>query len=389
MPVCPASGFGVFPTSMRTVSRLRQIFQDLSLLAAGPLVLLLCAFAPPTMSPQTDIDQAARLVRLARDTQNPGDFRQAGAAAAKALAVDSESFDAQRYQAMAFLGQQDITAALTLASKLNKRAPDDIGIWALLSEIHAARGDYDEAERCAQWVLDLRRNNPLGFSTAAQLREVYGDYEGAAEFYSEALRRTPQSDAEERSWLMVQSARMLLRAKNPGGAATILDQAEKLFPNSLQVLQQKAELARVKGEFGQAASLLGRESQESPTAAHLYAYAEALDRAGRHDEARTIYQKFETDPPAGGSALILYYADRKKNPEKALALANRQISDRQDVATLDAYAWALYRAGKFTEARAQIDKLLALGTRDPEYVCHADQIAAKTHNTEGACGIIQ
>jgi tetratricopeptide (TPR) repeat protein len=382
---------------MITASKLRHILHSLSPLAAGPLVLLLSAFAPQTKSPQADIDQAAMLVRQGRDTQNPADFRQAGAAAAKALAVDPENFDAQRYRAMALLGQQDLTAALDLASELNKRSPDDIGIWAMLSEIHAVRGDYAEAERCAQWVLDLRRNSPLGFSTAARLREVYGDYDGAAEFYSEALRRTPLSDTEERSWLLVQSARMLLRLKNPGGAAATLDQAEKLYPNSLQVLEQKAELARTKGEFGEAASLLATQSQESPTSAHLYAYAQALDRAGRHDEARTIYEKLESEPPAAGSALILYYADRKKNPEKALDLATRQISDRQDTATLDAYAWALYRAGKFTEARNQIDRLLALGTRDPEYVCHAALIAAQTLNIDSAaahlpeetCEIIQ
>jgi tetratricopeptide (TPR) repeat protein len=371
------------------------MFHRLSPLAAGPLVLFFCAFAPAATPPQTDIDQAAGFIRRARDTQNPVDYRQAGEAAAKALAGDPESFDAQRYQAMALLGQQDLAAALALATRLNKRLPDDIGIWAILSEIHAARGDYAEAERCAQWVLDLRRNNPLGFSTAAQLREVYGDYDGAAEFYSEALRRTPQSDTEERSWLMVQSARMLLRTKNAAAAASTLEQAEKLFPTSLQVLEQKADLARTKGDLAEAASLLAKESQASPAPAHLYAWAEALDRAGRHEEARTIYEKFEADSAAAGSALVLYYADRKQNPEKALALANRQISARQDTATLDAYAWALYRAGKFAEARKQIDKLLALGTRDPGYACHAALIAARTgtsdsaslHLPEGACEI--
>jgi tetratricopeptide (TPR) repeat protein len=213
--------------------------------ATVPLVLLLCAFAPPSVSPRADIDQAASLLRHARDTQNPADFQQAGAAAQKALAADPDSFDAQRYEAMALLGANDLPGALALASKLNKRVPDDIGIWAVLSEIHVARKDYAEAERCAQWVLDLRRNSPLGFATAARLREVYGDYEGAAEFYSEALRRTPQSDTEERSWLMVQSARILLRQNNRPGAASVLEQAEKLFPDSLQVRKQKAELAAV------------------------------------------------------------------------------------------------------------------------------------------------
>jgi tetratricopeptide (TPR) repeat protein len=222
--------------------------RSLSPLTAAPLVLVLCAFGAAAQSPQADIDQAARLIRHARDTQNPDDFRQAAAAAAKALAVDSQNFEAERYEAMAMLGEQDLTGALALASKLNKRSPDDIGIWSILSAVHVARGDYAEAERCAQWVLDLRRDSPLGFSTAARIREVHGDYDGASEFYSEALRRTPQSDGEERSWLMVQNARMLLRTKNFEGAAATLDQAEKLYPDSVQVIEQKAELARLKGE---------------------------------------------------------------------------------------------------------------------------------------------
>ena len=207
-----------------------------------PLVLLFAALSPAATVPQSDIDQAAKLVRHARDTQSPDDFRAAGLVAARALAAEPNSFDAQRYQAVALLGQQDLAGAFALASKLNKRVPDDIGVWAILSEIEAARGNYDEAERCAQWVLDLRRNSPLGFSTAARLREVYGDYEGASEFYAEALGRTSQSDAEERSWLLVQNARVQIKARNFGGATSLLDQAEKLFPNSVQVRKLKAEL---------------------------------------------------------------------------------------------------------------------------------------------------
>jgi tetratricopeptide (TPR) repeat protein len=361
---------------------MQHLFHNVSSMAAGFLVLLLPAFTPAATSPQSFIDQAAKLIRHARDTQDPADFRQAGAVAEKALAADPQNFDAQRFEAMALLGQQDPAAAVDVASKLNKRLPDDIGIWALLSEINAARGDYAEAERCAQWVLDLRRNSPLGFSTAARLREVFGDYEGAAEFYFEALHRTSQADTEERSWLMVQSARMQLLLNNQAGAAATLDQAEKLFPDSLQVLEQKAELARRKGDFADAASLLSKLSQQSPTLAHLYADGEALDRAGMHDEANAIYERLHSDSHRTDSVLVLYYADRGKNPEKALALATQQIATRQDIATLDAYAWALYRADKLSEARTAIDKLLAVGTRDPQYVCHAAQIR------DGSCETI-
>ncbi len=369
---------------MRTLSKTRLTHYRPSSFMAAPFFLLLCGLSAQAAAPQAEIDQAAKLVLQARDTQNPKDFMAAGEAAAKALATDPQNLDAQIYQAISLLGQEDLTAAMDLATRLNKRVPDDIRIWALLSEIHAARGNYAEAERCAQWVLDLRRNHPLGFSSAARLREVYGDYVGAAEFYTEAQRRSPQSDAEERSSLMVQVARMLFRTKDLMGAASMLDQAEKLFPASLQVLAQKAELARLNGDFALAASLLAKESQASPTAEHLYWYAQALVRAGRQDEAKTIFEKLDAAPQENGPELILLYADQKKSPERALTLATRQISVREDAPTLDAYAWALFRAGKFTEARTQIDRLLALGTRDPLYACHAVRIAAETRSIDSA-----
>jgi hypothetical protein len=68
-----------------------------------------------------------------------------------------------------------------------------------------------EAERDAQWILDLRRASALGFEKAAGLRELFGDDLGAIEFYGEALTRTAQSDLDQRAWLLTQKARLTLR----------------------------------------------------------------------------------------------------------------------------------------------------------------------------------
>jgi hypothetical protein len=40
----------------------------------------------------------------------------------------------------------------------------------------------------------------------------------------------------------------------------------------------------------------------------------------------------------------------------------------------DAYAWALHRAGRHTEARVAIDRALAHGTPDPRLLFHAGAI---------------
>jgi len=58
-----------------------------------------------------------------------------------------------------------------------------------------------EAERDAQWILDLRPGSRLGFVKAAAVRERFGDREGAIEFLDEAARRTSPNDSGERAWL--------------------------------------------------------------------------------------------------------------------------------------------------------------------------------------------
>jgi hypothetical protein len=44
--------------------------------------------------------------------------------------------------------------------------------------------------------------------------------------------------------------------------------------------------------------------------------------------------------------LALYYADQARQPAAALEVARRERQHRRDVRTLDAYAWALFVAGK-------------------------------------------
>jgi Flp pilus assembly protein TadD len=50
--------------------------------------------------------------------------------------------------------------------------------------------------------------------------------------------------------------------------------------------------------------------------------------------------------------------------------------ERPSLAAADVYAWALYRAGRFSEAREYASQALHTGTREPLYLFHAGMIAA-------------
>ena len=274
---------------------------------------------------------------------------------------------------------------MKLATELNNKAHDDLAVWALLVDANSALGNYSEAERCAQWILDLRPGSALGFDKAASLRVIFGDFEGASEFLDEANRRTSQNDLDQHSWFLTRKAEAQLEAGNPKVALAILTEALRAFPESLMAQKTLAGIQSALGDNAGAAVTLEKLYRQVPNDSTLYAWAEALEKAGDKENAAAHFAKFESAASARSSKplndnldLIHYYCDHKNDPAAALTLAEREKSARQDYATLDAYAWALYQNGKFADAKAAEEKALSVGVRNAAYFCHAVRIDAKT-----------
>ena len=82
--------------------------------------------------------------------------------------------------------------------------------------------------------------------------------------------------------------------------------------------------------------------------------------------------------------LVLYYTDRAPNAAEALRVAKIEMARRQDLETLDAYAWALAASGDLAEAQKQMDRVLAVGLRDASLFYHAGAIAAKRKDASAA-----
>jgi tetratricopeptide (TPR) repeat protein len=251
-----------------------------------------------------------------------------------------------------------------------------------------ALGDYEEAEKEAQWILDLRRGSTLGFTKAAALREAFGDPEGAIEFYNEALLRMSPAEKSERSRLMTRNARLQMAAGNVVKAKEFLDGALAINPESQDALAGLAALAASQGNYTEAVRLSRKRVEQSPGAGNTYDLAVMLERSGHATEAEDEYRAFETMARAdmektlnSNRELVFYYADHRKDAAQALAIAAKEAENRHDSATLDAWAWALYRSGKLAEAKTQMDRALAPGVRDNGYFCHAQQIATAMHDT--------
>jgi tetratricopeptide (TPR) repeat protein len=333
---------------------------------------------------------AMALVRRAQETADTSFYVEAEEAVKKSLELAPNNFDGEKIRVSILLGEHEYAAALALANTLNKRVPDDVMVYGLLTDANIELGNYKDAEVAAQWMLDLRPCNLPALIRAAHLRELFGDAEGAYELMDMAYQSTPATEIAERASLLTQMGHLLL-ASTPDSAERLLQQVLTTLPNYPAALGNLAQLLVTQKRYPDAVTLLEQRYRAQPHADNLYDLAEALGLAGRGKEAGRAFADFEIKALAESSlkdnsnrSLIFYYADHAHQLAKSLDVAKRELAWRHDVYTLDAYAWALHVNGQDTEARKQIETALAVGTRDPKIFRHAGEIVLKLRDRSAA-----
>ena len=325
---------------------------------------------------------ALALSRRARETSDVAFYAQAQDALGKSFEISPQNFDGERTAVWLLLGRHEFPAALEKAKELNKKAPDDVMLYGFLTDANVEIGNYDDAEKAAQLMLDLRPGNLPGTTRAAYLRELFGDVDGALELMNMAYQSTPPGEAEDRAWILSQVGHLQLTSGRISEAETSLQQALAIFPGYHYALQNFAKVRIEQKRYEDAVNLLQQRYDAAKHAENLYDLAEALELAGRMDEAQKAFAEFETKSLAesirkdnSDRELIFYYADHSHQPAKALEIADQEFAWRHDVFTLDAYAWALHVNGRDAEALKNIETALAVGIRDAKILRHAGEIA--------------
>ena len=328
---------------------------------------------------------ALALSRRARETSDVKFYAEAEETLKKSFEISPDNFDGKRVEVWLLLGKHEFAAAREEALKLNKRMPDDVMVYGFLTDANVELGDYAEAEKSAQLMLDLRPGNSPGITRAAYLRELFGDADGAVELMDMALASTSPSELEDSAWILSQMAHLQLSVGKITDAEKNLQQALGLFPGYHYALGNLAKVRIRQKRYEEAVALLQQRYQAAPHAENLYDLAEALQLAGRKQEAKSAFAEFEQKSLAESNRadnsnreLIFYYADYAHEPLKALEVAKGEFSRRHDVYTLDSYAWALHVNGQDQEARKQIETALAVGIRDAKMLRHAGEIALAT-----------
>jgi tetratricopeptide (TPR) repeat protein len=331
-------------------------------------------------------DLALALVRKVRETGDPRFAIQAEAEIAKSLKLEPANFGARRARVAARLAQHRYADALEEAEALRKQRPDDNPLYGYISEADIALGNYAEAEKAVQRMIDLRSVNGPGFEAGAALRELIGFPEAGLDWWRSALNLVSDRDIDERAHIYSQMARIYRETGKYDPGAECTQQALHLEPDYPEAL---FELARIRIEQKQPAAaitLLKSRLSKGRDLPSFYWIAVAQGPSGDAAHEFEKQARAAVGSPLNADALLIRFLAEHGRAAEAVKMAVAALNHHNDLFTRESYALALSKAGQPAEALLQIRKALEPGFLEVGLYFEAGLIARQQKDTDAASG---
>lgn len=279
-----------------------------------------------------------------------------------------------------------------LAAARRARASDGDTLLALCSEADALTelGRYDEAEAVVQALLD-RHYGVAALARASHLRRLFGDLEGAVELTDKALAHV--ATAEDRAWLLLDSADLKLAAGAPAGSLALAMTAVAALPEPALAMQARALTAL--GDGRAALALYGVLVARAPRAEWVVERLRLARELGEDALAARCAQLLSglarLDAANGGSDTRAFVEYHLLDNRLAAAedLARQEWRRRPDVFSAAQLGWVLSRAGKAVEAQAYARRAVLEHTADPLLQWRAGSVLAAAADAQGQALVAQ
>lgn len=341
-----------------------------------------------------DMSELGRLhLERAELVDDLGDYGSAITSLEKAVSLAPEDRVAGLRLAQSYLAVHRFDEALGLASSLAASDTTDAAARLAVADAQFELGDAEAAAHSLEEVAAVTGEIPEVLTRRAQQADSMGDVTTALVYAEEALRKAEAEGSEPRrlAFHLTFAAHFLNDLGRYEQAETMLERAIEVDPTWSSSRATLGTVLMSDGRLDEAFTAYERAAALSPDPGTLAILGDLSVALGDDERANAFYDRVEpaasetkVHQDAYRRTMARYLADHDLEPERALELAETDVSQRSDPFGLDTYAWALYRAGQIEEARSQIDKVLAVGLRDPQILYHSGLIALAEGNEEQA-----
>lgn len=256
--------------------------------------------------------------------------------------------------------------------------------YGLLGDVLMEQGRLDEAADAYQKMVDLKPDMQA-YARIANYRWLKGDVAAATELMQMAVSAASPNAPESAAWVSTRLAFFQFQQGDLAEAGATCDAALDYQKDYAPALLLRGRLLLADGETTEAVEALTSAEKLNPLPDYEWVLAEALQSAGRDEEARVVVARLnQSGTSADPRTYALYLSTQGEASQTALELAQNELNTREDVFTHDAFAWALAANGKTKEAYQEMQKALAEGTQDARLFFHAMMIASKAGHAEEA-----
>jgi tetratricopeptide (TPR) repeat protein len=336
----------------------------------------------------------AAYLQKGRETSDLSYFAMAEQSLSKSLELTS-SWDVAAaspltHLAAVCMAEHRFADAASYASQALVAGAGDPSPFAVLGDAYTDMGDYGKAQAAYSKLQpggpgerDLPGLTYMYDTRESYLRLLHGENAKAIELMQQAveLALRDHMPPENVAWTYYQLAEDLFHRGDLDNSAKAYLQALAQYPGYYRGLGGLAKVRIAQHRYDEGIDLYKKAIATIPLIEYVAALADVYDTLGRRQEFDEQYKLLEfigylssLNQRTYNRELAVFYADHNIKLPQALALAHRELENRRDVYTQDAFAWCLYKNGKLHDAAQAIDAALGLGTRDALMFFHAGMI---------------
>jgi tetratricopeptide (TPR) repeat protein len=329
----------------------------------------------------------------ARLTGDIDSYARAVQALERARTLVPQDLDVAVLLAGARFTTHDFAGALSLARTVIAEDAGSTGALAVAGDAELELGRYDEAAASYRALEQRAPTAAAVLVRRARVSFLHGDVASAERFAARAERaaRSEGAFGPKLAFYFIFHGKLQLDLGRYDRAASLYERAVRIAPGYHVALAGLGSARAAQGRFDDAIRHYRRAVAIVPEPPTLAALGDLYASSGKTRLAEQQYGTVEAIATLArlnrqlyDRQLAQFFADHDRRTDESVRIAEASLQTRKDVYGYDTYAWALYRAGRYEEARTAADRALSLGTPDPKLWYHAGMISAALGDTAGA-----
>ncbi len=308
--------------------------------------------------------------------------------------------------------------AIAVLEKMQKFAPDHVGILLGLAKIYASQRNWGEVAEVAQQMRAKQPDKAMGYYYQGLALQGFERLEESVNLFEQSLAISPNAVepliAVAKSWMALKQpdkamerieqaiahnnenflaynlkGEILVIQKRPDEAGTAFDKAREINPKWPVPYRNLAKLRMIEKKVPEAISVLEQGVSNTKDVSLTIELASIYDSNGHETEARELYEKLLADRPdidvvKNNLAMMLVRGEpNKADLDKALELT-KDFTLSENPIFVDTLGWVRYMRGETKEAKILLERAYKPELKIPDISYHLGMAYYKLGNKQEA-----